>query len=220
MARRKTLSEADRRIWNAVARSITRAPDAPRAAPPHDPARVSAAPPPPGAEAPAQPPAHGRALSAPDARPLGPALRTLRPEGPRASGWRVEHAPEVIDGLDPARGLDGRRADRVRRGKQAPEARIDLHGMTADKAHSALAGFIRRSHAQGLRFVLVITGKGGRRRGPEDADWVPEGKGVLRHAAPRWLKQPPLDRLVTGVYSAHIRHGGEGALYVQLSKKR
>lgn len=218
MAKRpvRTLSAADRAVWDSVARTVTRVPEAAErpaaSAPPKAPKPLASKPVP-------QPPEPAHRVSAPAARPQAAARRAVEAEA-RVPFWRVERAPDPLDGLDPARGLDGRTAGRVRRGKRAPEARIDLHGMTADKAHSALAAFIRRSHAQGLRFVLVITGKGGRRRGPEDADWVPEGKGVLRHAAPRWLKQPPLDRLVTGVYSAHIRHGGEGALYVQLSKKR
>lgn len=92
--------------------------------------------------------------------------------------------------------------------------------MTAIHAHDALIGFMRTSHARGLRFVLVITGKGGHRRDPDDAGFIPEGAGVLRHAVPRWLRETPMRPLVTGVYNAHLRHGGEGALYIQLSKRR
>ncbi|MGG7566872.1 Smr/MutS family protein [Rhodovulum sp. DZ06] len=212
MARRKSrgLTEADREVWALVAKTVTRA--APRA--PSAPGRT----PPPAAPAPGGERAHP--VSAPDVRPQAAAARAVRPEGRARPGWALDSAPDILDGLDPARGLDGRTATRVKRGKRSPQARIDLHGMTADRAHSALAAFIRRSHGQGLRFVLVITGKGGRRRAPEDAHWLPEGRGVLRHAAPRWLREPALARFVTGVYPAHITHGGEGAFYVQLSKNR
>ena len=49
---------------------------------------------------------------------------------------------------------------RLGRGKLKPEARIDLHGMTLDLAHSALTRFILTAQASGKRLVLVITGKG------------------------------------------------------------
>ena len=56
--------------------------------------------------------------------------------------------------------MDRRRFEKLRRGRMEPEARIDLHGMTAERAHAALTGFILRAHDEDLRLVLVITGKG------------------------------------------------------------
>jgi DNA-nicking Smr family endonuclease len=63
--------------------------------------------------------------------------------------------------------------------------------------------------------VLVITGKG---RPAPDQGWRAAPHGVIRDSVPRWLTLPPLDALVTGLYPAHIRHGGAGALYVYLRK--
>ena len=56
--------------------------------------------------------------------------------------------------------MDRRRFEKLRRGRLDPEAGIDLHGMTSEHAHAALTGFIVDAHADGLRLVLVITGKG------------------------------------------------------------
>jgi len=123
----------------------------------------------------------------------------------------VRHARSPFDRLDPAAGLDRRTADRLRRGKRDPEARLDLHGMTASAAHAALSGFLRRARAEGKRCVLVITGKGGRKP-VEDAPYMPERTGVLRYAVPEWLSTAPLSPLVVGVYKAHRSHGGDGAL--------
>ena len=61
--------------------------------------------------------------------------------------------------------MDAKAFARMSRGKLSPEARIDLHGMTLAEAHPELIGFILNAQAQGLRLVLVITGKGKRRRG-------------------------------------------------------
>lgn len=204
------LSDADRAAWEQVTATVT----------PGRQAAPTPAPPKRKAQIPVQIP-QTTPPPAPTPDFAAPPRRVLRPEG-RALGpsLRFDAAPTLIDRLDPAKGLDGRTAERVKRGKRAPEARLDLHGMTAFHAHDALMAFMRTSHARGLRFVLVITGKGGRRRDPDDAGFIPEGAGVLRHAVPRWLREAPMRPLVTGVYGAHLRHGGEGALYIQLSKRR
>lgn len=160
--------------------------------------------------------------------------RQAKPKAPRLAvapipefqvGSRAETA---IPRADLARGLTDRleaaplRMDhkahrRLKSGKTKPEGRIDLHGMTADRAHGALTAFIRASRDRGLRTVLVITGKG--RRDPGD-DPIPRPHGVLRHEVPRWLSIPPLSALVLQVVPAHRRHGGSGAYYVHLSRAR
>lgn len=113
--------------------------------------------------------------------------------------------------------MDRKAYGKLKRGKLAPEARIDLHGMTVDRAHGALSGFIMRAHGDGKRLVLVITGKGRR----SDADGpIPVRQGVLRHNVPHWLTIPPLAGLVMQVTNAHNRHGGGGAYYVYLRRAR
>jgi DNA-nicking Smr family endonuclease len=113
--------------------------------------------------------------------------------------------------------MDRRRFEKLRRGRLEPEARLDLHGMTSERAHAALTRFILAAHADGLRLVLVITGKG--REGPADA--MPLHRhGVLRHSVPHWLATPPLTGRVLQVAPAHRRHGGVGACYVYLRRNR
>ena len=112
--------------------------------------------------------------------------------------------------------MDRRNYDRMRRGKLKPEARLDLHGMTAAQAHSRLNSFIDQTHSDGLRLVLVITGKG-RSSGVDDFQ---RRHGVLRHNLPHWLRQPHLAPKVLEITQAHIRHGGEGAFYVYLRRTR
>jgi DNA-nicking Smr family endonuclease len=43
---------------------------------------------------------------------------------------------------------------------------------------------------------------------------------VLRRQVPHWLKLPELRDYVIGFESAHIAHGGEGALYVRVRRAR
>lgn len=113
--------------------------------------------------------------------------------------------------------MDRKAFTRMNRGKLAPEARIDLHGLTLSAAHPELIRFILQSQAQGLRLVLVITGKG--RSGPDDGP-IPQRPGVLKHQVPHWLATPPLAGAVLQVTEAHRRHGGSGAYYVYLRRTR
>lgn len=140
--------------------------------------------------------------------------------GSKAAAKRNPHdlAPTLGVALEnrPLR-MDKKTFGRMKRGKERPEARIDLHGMTAAAAQSALVAFILRSHAEGKRFVLVITGKG---REKADAGPIPVRQGVLRRELPHWLSTPPISSLVLQVTEAHQRHGGKGAFYVYLARRR
>jgi len=104
--------------------------------------------------------------------------------------------------------LDRPTLDRLAGGKLPIEGRVDLHGMTQGEAHALLLSFLQRAHANGVRYVLVITGKG----------FSSGGDGVLRRQVPAWLSTPPFRVLVSSHDIAARRHGGEGALYVRLRK--
>jgi DNA-nicking Smr family endonuclease len=97
---------------------------------------------------------------------------------------------------------------RVRRGKLDVGAKLDLHGFTQDEARAALTRFLLHASADGVRVVLVVTGKGGRLRSGESAP------GVLKQRLPEWLAGGGLRPLVAGYAEAHQRHGGGGAYYV------
>jgi DNA-nicking Smr family endonuclease len=107
--------------------------------------------------------------------------------------------------------LDRRAKQRLARGTQTIDARIDLHGRTQSEAHAALKRFLHRAQANGAKTVLVITGKGG---GSDS------GRGVLKRQVPMWLALPEFRGLVVGFGDAATGHGGEGALYVRVRRAR
>lgn len=139
---------------------------------------------------------------------IGQSPSPFRP--PRESG------PPLPDGFGPAR-MDRKAHGRMVRGKLVPEARIDLHGMTLEAAHRQLTRFILTTQAEGRRLVLVITGKG---RGGDAGGPIPVRTGVLRHQVPQWLRSGPLASAVLDIAPAHRRHGGSGAYYVYLRRRR
>lgn len=190
------MSSEERALWERVAASaVPLHPALPgKAAPPEEPALRLPQPP-------------------PDPLPLPPLARRPPPE-PRL---RLDLAPDpriALGSRHPV--MDRRRFEKLRRGRLEPEERLDLHGMTSERAHSALAGFILGAHVRELRLVLVITGKGR----SDELGHSPHRAGILRHSVPHWLSAPPLVACVLEVVPAHQRHGGGGAYYVYLRRRR
>lgn len=117
-------------------------------------------------------------------------------------------------------GVDKRTAQRLQRGRMPIEARLDLHGRQQTAAHRELTAFISASYAIGRRCVLIITGKG--TPGADEADEImpDRRRGVLKRQVPLWLSEPGLGDKVLSVQPARRQHGGDGALYVLLRRRR
>ena len=149
-----------------------------------------------------------RRSSAPASPKPAPSVAALRKPSPTR---KPVAAPVPTPPPKPsAAGLDRRLGERLRRGQLPIEAVLDLHGMTQEEAHLALDRFVARAHEQGKRVLLVVTGKGlGRAEG-----------GVLRTAVPRWLEEEPSRSKLLAYAPARPKHGGEGALYLLLRRRR
>jgi DNA-nicking Smr family endonuclease len=138
--------------------------------------------------------------------------KSAKPSAPRAA------LPKAPPPLVP---IERRKARRIARGHVEIDARLDLHGLRQADAERRLRTFLLRARADGLRTVLVITGKGGARDSEDDfASSDRSERGVLRRSVPFWLEAPELRDCVAGIAPAHIRHGGSGALYIHLRKVR
>jgi DNA-nicking Smr family endonuclease len=203
MARRRTLRPDEREIWAAVARTATplhpgrqlflKEVDTPANAVPRHP------------DAPAP---HGHTHMRVPLFQLGEKSRiSPRIDLPQTPAEMLAAAPLQ---------MDAKTHGKMTRGKLAPEARIDLHGLTLSEAHPELIRFILNAQSDGMRLVLVITGKG--KRG-QDIGPIPQRMGILRHQVPQWLRLPPLGQAVLQVSEAHLKHGGSGAYYVYLRRR-
>jgi DNA-nicking Smr family endonuclease len=187
--------DAESRLWRRAMQGVT-----PLTPPPAKPAPIAAAKPAPRAKpAPAETPP-------PRPKPAPPP------------------PPELAVGA--IAGLDRRNAQRLKRGDYAIDARLDLHGHTETAAHRAVSAFVAASVAAERRCVLIVTGKGAGanaapgetpRRG--DRTDAPR-RGVIRAGLPHWLGAPELRPHIVAVVPAHRRHGGDGAVYVLLKRRR
>ena len=154
-------------------------------------------------------PLFGRRLEA--APPVDVARSESKPQRPaRREPAVAAIAPQRSKSAPALAPMTRRERQKLARGTHEIDARLDLHGRTQAEARTALVRFLRRAQAEGLRFVLVVTGKGGRGEGEE--------RGVLRRQVPLWLALPEFRPLVVGFELAAIGHGGEGALYVRVRR--
>lgn len=106
-------------------------------------------------------------------------------------------------------GIDRRNAERVRKGLYPIDATLDLHGLSRDRACEALWEFIGHHYRLESRCLLVITGKGGK-----------EPPGILKQALPQWLADSRVRPLILAFDKAKPHHGGGGAFYILLKRKR
>ncbi len=212
--RKTQLSAEDQALWNHVVRSVAK----PRRAKP----RV--------AEVPSlAPPAESEQALNPLEQRLKSAFSNSEPKSLRkratcafSTPARPPHPPNPTHQKTPLANFDSKAVRRIRSGRIEIEARLDLHGMRQDEAHWALRSFLSGCQSRGLRWVLVITGKGRSARDCEAATTfhVGQDRGVLRRSVPRWLSEPDLRPLVVSYTTAALHHGGEGALYIQLRARR
>jgi DNA-nicking Smr family endonuclease len=104
-------------------------------------------------------------------------------------------------------GLDRATWQRLRAGKLVTERTLDLHGMTVQSAYQSLVSFLRGAHAQRLRCVEIITGRGSGETG-----------GAIRREFPHWLNRPDLRPLVLGAAHPHAQNPGSVRLLLRRAR--
>ena len=128
-----------------------------------------------------------------------PAPRDLPAPAPRPARGRL--GPLAVGTHPP--GVDRATWERFRTGKLPAARTLDLHGRTAARAFTALHGFLGACHAEGLRCVEVITGRG-----------AGEG-GVIRREFPIWLNEPGLRSMVLAAAHPHAANPGSVRLLLR-----
>jgi DNA-nicking Smr family endonuclease len=133
----------------------------------------------------------------PDSRAApAPPAASAPPPAPPARPARAAPLPHVVAGLQPA-GLDNASWSRFRTGRLAPTRTLDLHGKTVHAAYQALERFLHTAHADHVRCVEIITGRGSGESG-----------GAIRREFRLWLNLPNIRPLVLAAAHPHAHNDG------------
>ncbi|MBE6447179.1 MAG: hypothetical protein E7015_01690 [Alphaproteobacteria bacterium] len=87
------------------------------------------------------------------------------------------------------------------------EKTIDLHGMSTDKAFTALCNFFNYCQTSGINKVLIITGGNELRN------------TTIRKSFQNWVHES-FGNYIISCSMANIWHGGQGAFYATLKRKK
>jgi DNA-nicking Smr family endonuclease len=132
---------------------------------------------------------------------------------------RARAAPSPPAAAAPKRAVPGTTLDstwdrRLARGLVTPDAVVDLHGHNLATAYELLDHRLAQAIAGGARLMLLVTGK------PPSDDRRPVARGAIRAAVGDWLHASRHAADIAAVRAAHPRHGGAGALYIVLRRKK
>lgn len=147
------------------------------------------------------------------APPEPPARPPRAPPSPRPPLPRTPPVPGIPPRPDP--GLDSHWDRRMKAGRLDPDLTLDLHGHTLDTAYERVMGALDQARAMGARVVLVVAG---RERPVDPADRMAR-RGAIRAKLLDWLAASRHADAIAAVRRAHLRHGGEGALYLILKRR-
>ena len=128
---------------------------------------------------------------------------------------KVQVRPRTV--APPAKKVPGTTLDaswdrRLARGLVQPDRSLDLHGHNLATAYDLLDRRLGEAIADGVRVLLLITGK------PPSKERA--GRGAIRAAVGDWLAASPYAGDIAAVRNASPRHGGAGALYIVLRRRR
>jgi DNA-nicking Smr family endonuclease len=112
--------------------------------------------------------------------------------------------------------LDGTWDRGLSRGQVPPDLTIDLHGDALASAHARLNRILDEAIVRQARLILVITGKPAR----DNPRLPPSRRGVIRASITDWIAASHHASNIAAIRNAHPRHGGEGALYIILKRRR
>ncbi|WP_420810217.1 Smr/MutS family protein [Erythrobacter colymbi] len=159
------------------------------------------------------------AKPAPPSKFVKPVKTATKPSTPLREGQGVgARRPKTAPAPPPAPappGLDSHWDRRVKAGRLEPDLTLDLHGHTLDTAYDRIMAGIDQARAMNARVVLVVAG---RERPVDPADRMAK-RGAIRAKLLDWLAASRHADAITAVRRAHIRHGGEGALYLILRRR-
>ena len=91
---------------------------------------------------------------------------------------------------------------------------IDLHGFSLENGNKIIEEFINNSYQEGIKKVIVVTGKGTRSKTANNP-YLSRDLSILKHSVPEFIKSnSSLMDKIKQIREANIEDGGSGAFYI------
>ena len=109
----------------------------------------------------------------------------------------------------------------LKRGKINIDRRIDLHGHGLVEAHEKFISEVKKNYNNNKRCLLIITGKGVHKKTENEQDVNPKlFYGKIKNSIINWINEEDLKKYILTYQDAGFEHGGDGAIFVYLRKKK
>tara|TARA_A200000113_G_C8723155_1_gene309059 strand:+ start:91 stop:630 length:540 start_codon:yes stop_codon:yes gene_type:complete len=109
----------------------------------------------------------------------------------------------------------------LKRGKVQIDRRIDLHGYGLVEAHEKFISEVKKNYNKNKRCLLIITGKGVHKKTESNQYTNPKlFYGKIKNSIINWINEDDLKEYILTYQDAGFEHGGDGALFVYLRKKK
>ncbi len=108
----------------------------------------------------------------------------------------------------------------LKKGRINIDRRIDLHGYTLLEAQEKLRAEIIKTHTNNKRCILVITGKGSYINKDSEVEKPRLFYGKIKNSIISWINENELKKYILTYQDAGFEHGGDGAIFIYLRKKR
>jgi len=133
-----------------------------------------------------------------------------KPSSPRK---KIKNSEFSLEKIDLKKG--------IKKGLFNIDKKIDFHGKTLIESEEKFTSTILDCYNSDQRFLLFITGKGlFKSKNPENKDNPKLYHSVIRSSLVMWAKSNKFSKYILSFEQASIKHGGEGAFYVYLRKKK
>ncbi len=108
----------------------------------------------------------------------------------------------------------------LKKGKIKIDRRIDLHGYSLLDAYEKFKNEVVQTYNLKKRCILVITGKGlyAKKNNEEAPNKLYYGK--IKNSITTWVQDKNLQQYILTYQDAGIEHGGDGAIFVYLRKRK
>ena len=109
----------------------------------------------------------------------------------------------------------------IKKGSFNIDKKIDFHGKTLLESEEIFSSVILECYNSGHRCLLFVTGKGlFKTKNPNNNDHPKLYHSVIRSAFINWAKSKKFSKYILSFEQASVEHGGDGAFYVYLRKKK